>query len=231
MAMGGGQGTGKEQGAEGAEPLDAEEEEEELRAAAVELVYELVMAGDEAVRVLRGSRRLAVALKGVADKGCWVGYDEKGILRRRGPPLTQTQKLANKSLAVMGARKWMPKTKGQKGVRILCFDGGGTRGVLTLALLKHLEKALGGHQPHEVFDLIVGTSTGGIITGLCGIQAYPVSECSSMYDSLIKDIFIKRPGGGMKLALKQAMAGGWENGGEGGWRNDFCDSARETGPF
>lgn len=30
--------------------------------------------------------------------------------------------------------------KGQKGIRILCFDGGGTRGVLTLALLKHVEK-------------------------------------------------------------------------------------------
>lgn len=57
-----------------------------------------------------------------------------------GPPLTHSQLLSNKILAAFGQRKWVPKTLGQKGVRILCFDGGGTRGVLTLALLKHVEK-------------------------------------------------------------------------------------------
>ena len=64
-------------------------------------------------------------------------------------------------------------------------------------------KALGGRQPHEVFDMIVGTSTGGIIAGLAGVKAFPVSKCEMMYDSLINKIFIKHPGGGMKLALTQ----------------------------
>ncbi|CAN0428799.1 unnamed protein product, partial [Ectocarpus sp. 13 AM-2016] len=51
--------------------------------------------------------------------------------------------------------------------------------------------------------MIVGTSTGGIIAGLAGVKAFPVAECERMYDSLINKIFIKHPGGGMKLALKQ----------------------------
>lgn len=51
--------------------------------------------------------------------------------------------------------------------------------------------------------MIVGTSTGGIIAGLAGVKAFPVAECERMYDNLINKIFIKHPGGGMKLALKQ----------------------------
>lgn len=54
--------------------------------------------------------------------------------------------------------------------------------------------------------MIVGTSTGGIIAGLAGVKALPVSKCESMYDNLINKIFIKHPGGGMKLALTQVNA-------------------------
>lgn len=61
--------------------------------------------------------------------------------------------------------------------------------------------------------MIVGTSTGGIIAGLAGVKCFPVAECEKMYDNLINKIFIKRPGGGMKLALKQASSG-VEGGGE-----------------
>lgn len=66
--------------------------------------------------------------------------NRQGILRRTGPRLSHSQHLAYKCLASLGAHEWRPKMKGQKGIRILCFDGGGTRGVLTLALLKHVEK-------------------------------------------------------------------------------------------
>ena len=74
----------------------------------------------------------------------------QGVLRRVGPPLSPSQMLANKILAALGAHKWVPKTQGQRGVRILCFDGGGTRGVLTLALLKHVEKVSTG-QNNEAY--------------------------------------------------------------------------------
>ncbi len=46
--------------------------------------------------------------------------------------------------------------------RILSLDGGGVRGVATAAFLCAIEKNLG-HSVSDCFDLITGTSTGGII--------------------------------------------------------------------
>lgn len=52
--------------------------------------------------------------------------------------------------------------------RILCIDGGGIRGLVPAIILRELEKriamAAGKPKPlHQCFDLIAGTSTGGII--------------------------------------------------------------------
>jgi predicted acylesterase/phospholipase RssA len=47
--------------------------------------------------------------------------------------------------------------------RILAMDGGGIRGVIPAYILQQLEATLGGKQIFEVFDVIAGTSTGGII--------------------------------------------------------------------
>ena len=56
--------------------------------------------------------------------------------------------------------------------RILALDGGGIKGTFTAAVLAEFEQQLGGPIVNH-FDLIVGTSTGGIIAlGLaCGIEA------------------------------------------------------------
>lgn len=48
------------------------------------------------------------------------------------------------------------------GSRILCLDGGGIRGLLQMTLLREIERQTG-KQIVELFDWIVGTSTGGII--------------------------------------------------------------------
>lgn len=49
-----------------------------------------------------------------------------------------------------------------KETTILSFDGGGVRGVISLEILKHLEKQTG-LEVYDTFDVYAGTSTGSII--------------------------------------------------------------------
>ncbi|MCR5761616.1 MAG: patatin-like phospholipase family protein, partial [Sphaerochaetaceae bacterium] len=50
---------------------------------------------------------------------------------------------------------------------VLCIDGGGMRGIIPVVVLQNLEKLLrerGVNKPlSQCFDLIAGTSTGGLI--------------------------------------------------------------------
>lgn len=55
-----------------------------------------------------------------------------------------------------------------KKFRILSIDGGGLRGIVPLLILKEIENQTG-KKIFELFDLITGTSTGGIIA--CGLVA------------------------------------------------------------
>ena len=54
----------------------------------------------------------------------------------------------------------------RRGVRVLCLDGGGVRGLVQLEILRQIEEKLPGTRAcriADLFDYIVGTSTGGII--------------------------------------------------------------------
>jgi len=51
---------------------------------------------------------------------------------------------------------------GKKEVRILSIDGGGIRGIIPTVILREIERKTGKHI-HELFDLVAGTSIGGII--------------------------------------------------------------------
>ncbi|PHJ22822.1 patatin family protein [Cystoisospora suis] len=102
----------------------------------------------------------------------------------------------------------------RRGLRILSFDGGGTRGVLSLALLKILMNRLsqkGGRQNgirhvYEEFDLICGTSTGGVLAILLGLERATVAETERLYDLLIREIFVKDSPAvtAARLVLRQA---------------------------
>jgi len=71
-----------------------------------------------------------------------------------------TDRRAN-SLAARRVRQPWPK---EKPFRILSLDGGGIRGVYTAALLQRCEEEFGrGENLARYFDMIAGTSTGGII--------------------------------------------------------------------
>jgi len=67
----------------------------------------------------------------------------------------------------MGAKK---KAANPKLVRVLSIDGGGIRGILPGQILVRLEEELRAHDPDariaDYFDVVAGTSTGGILTCL-----------------------------------------------------------------
>jgi patatin-like phospholipase/acyl hydrolase len=59
--------------------------------------------------------------------------------------------------------------------KILAIDGGGIRGIIPALILTEIEKRTGKHI-FQMFDMIAGTSTGGILT--CGLS------CPEMYSAL-----------------------------------------------
>ncbi|KAL8902691.1 MAG: hypothetical protein Q9207_004458 [Kuettlingeria erythrocarpa] len=79
------------------------------------------------------------------------------------------------------------------GVRILTLDGGGMRGILELEILKAIELALGGKIAIQAFfDLIVGTSTGGIIALALGVKQWTTNQCVTEFVRLCDKAFTPR---------------------------------------
>jgi hypothetical protein len=73
---------------------------------------------------------------------------------------------------------------------ILCLDGGGIRGILTLQLLKKIEE-IAGIPCHQFCDLVAGTSTGAIIAGLIASGKTAV-EIEELYIQFVTKVFLKR---------------------------------------
>lgn len=84
------------------------------------------------------------------------------------------------------------------GLCLLSLDGGGVRGLSTLYILKGLMTRLNYERqnaglpcvkPCEVFDLIGGTSTGGLIAIMLGRLEMDVDACIAAYSELMKTVF------------------------------------------
>ena len=75
--------------------------------------------------------------------------------------------------------------------KILAIDGGGIKGVFPASFLSSVEDTIG-DKVSNYFDLIVGTSTGGIIALGLGM-GMPSSEILSFYKELGPNIFRKKP--------------------------------------
>lgn len=79
-----------------------------------------------------------------------------------------------------------------KDFKILSLDGGGYKGLFTIACLAEIEKCCG-IKAHEYFDLYAGTSTGSIIaTGLAA--GFTAEEILNLYKSIGSQIFPHRAG-------------------------------------
>jgi uncharacterized protein len=91
--------------------------------------------------------------------------------------------------------------------RILAVDGGGIRGIIPATILATLEENTG-RPIVELFDLVVGTSTGGILAlGLTapdgkGAPKNKAADLLDLYGSRAEDVF---PGGG-KISWTQRLS-------------------------
>jgi patatin-like phospholipase/acyl hydrolase len=67
-------------------------------------------------------------------------------------------------------------------VRVLAIDGGGIRGLIPALVLAELERRAG-RPVSELFDLIAGTSTGGIVAcAVCAPDPLPAEEVAAIYE-------------------------------------------------
>ncbi|KAK6359101.1 hypothetical protein TWF696_000268 [Orbilia brochopaga] len=78
----------------------------------------------------------------------------------------------------------------ERPLRVLSLDGGGVRGLMSLKLLKTVfEKAGVTEKPCEVFDMIGGTSTGGLIAIMLGRLEMTIDECINKYMAVMGEVF------------------------------------------
>lgn len=79
------------------------------------------------------------------------------------------------------------------GLRVLCLDSGGVRGINELMILEALEKLGGGSIPiQRFFDVIGGTSAGALIAMGIGIKDWTIRECKKKYKTLCNSAFVHR---------------------------------------
>ncbi|XP_050356706.1 calcium-independent phospholipase A2-gamma-like [Nymphalis io] len=92
--------------------------------------------------------------------------------------------LVNEALALMG---YTGPTK-NRGPNILSIDGGGIRGIIAIEILRHLER-LTGRRVQEMFDYIIGVSTGAIIAAVIASGVGNLETANQMYHNLSKQMF------------------------------------------
>lgn len=115
------------------------------------------------------------------------------LMRLTSTAEPRVNKAAARALAILGENEILRRAiKGRpvarQGLRILSMDGGGMKGLATVKILKELEKGTG-KQIHELFDLICGTSTGGMLAVALGIKLMTLDECEEIYKKLGKLVF------------------------------------------
>ncbi|KAK3125182.1 hypothetical protein QOZ80_7BG0601360 [Eleusine coracana subsp. coracana] len=105
----------------------------------------------------------------------------------------RVSKAAARALAILGENENLRRAirgrpVAKKGLRILSMDGGGMKGLATVQMLKQIEQGTG-KRIHEMFDLICGTSTGGMLAMALGIKRMTLDQCEEIYTKLGKLVF------------------------------------------
>lgn len=79
----------------------------------------------------------------------------------RNSPDERLSKATRQLMALLGCVDFAER-KGNYGIRVLTIDGGGTKALVAIEMLKELERKTG-RRVHEMFDLIAGASTGAVM--------------------------------------------------------------------
>lgn len=121
-------------------------------------------------------------------------YEEKMLpflLRHLESSLPGSPKhsIFRETLSIVGHASPLPR----RGVRILAIDGGGVRAVVSVLMLKKLQEECGGTPIQELFDYVVGVSTGSILAAMCAIYDCPLEDCEKMYRIISKEVFARTP--------------------------------------
>lgn len=89
-----------------------------------------------------------------------------------------------------------PPGRAARSLRVLSLDGGGVKGYSSLLILKRILRTMAAEKgleteplPCDIFDLIVGTSTGGLIAIMLGRLHMSVDECIEQYGEASQAIF------------------------------------------
>jgi patatin-like phospholipase/acyl hydrolase len=72
------------------------------------------------------------------------------------------------------------------------MDGGGMKGMAMVELLRQLERRAGA-PIWSLFDVIGGTSTGGLLAVATGILRLPLDECQDIYTKLGNKVWATVP--------------------------------------
>ncbi|OCK84171.1 hypothetical protein K432DRAFT_289452 [Lepidopterella palustris CBS 459.81] len=98
--------------------------------------------------------------------------------------------------AVGRSQPWTVQLKPEAaGLRILTLDGGGIRNVIQLEILRLIERQLNGKVPIQcLFDLIIGSGTGGVIALGLATRNWSVEECLGQFERICMESFSHRAG-------------------------------------
>jgi len=127
-------------------------------------INELVLENQQSITLFRGKK----------DEFVHLSRDQDETLRNK----------ARQTLALIG----FADCPMSPGVRLLSIDGGGTRGLVSLEILRHIERVTK-KRIHELFDLICGVSSGAIITMAIGSGKFTLDQCESFYRDMSENIF------------------------------------------
>jgi hypothetical protein len=79
------------------------------------------------------------------------------------------------------------------GVRILTIDGGGAlRGMIPIKILLAMER-LSGYKIHQLFDMIIGSGVGGIVTIAVGVKRVDLERFEKEFYEYLQRIFRTNP--------------------------------------